>query len=125
MGEENNLRIRIYGTRASLEWNQERPNTLTLRSAEGPDQVLRKGCSYLEEAAKRHTLLPPGHPEGYLEAFASIYRNVKRTIAARLEGREPEAMDGDFPTVEDGLRGVRFIHKAVESGRRRSWVQMD
>jgi predicted dehydrogenase len=124
-GEENNLRIRVYGTKAALEWHQEEPNHLWFRTNEGPAQLYRRGNGYLCEAARRATRLPAGHPEAFIEAFANIYMNVTDTIRAKLEGREPTALELDFPTVVDGARGLAFIESAVESGQSdQKWYPM-
>jgi len=122
VGEENNLKIRVYGTEASIEWHQEHPNYLYFRPASGPEEVLKRGNGYLSDAAKHHSRLPSGHPEAFLEAFANIYVNAARTIAAKLAGVKPGPFDTDFPTVQDGAVGVHFIHKAVESGQKKGWV---
>jgi predicted dehydrogenase len=122
VGDENNLRIRVYGTRASLEWKQEHPNWLHVRGHEIPERVLKRGNPYLSDAAAHNTRLPWGHPEAFIEAFANIYVNAGRTIAAKLAGEAPGPFDTDFPTVHDGAIGVHFIHAAVRSGRERAWV---
>jgi predicted dehydrogenase len=122
IGEENNLNIRIHGTEGSLQWFQEHPNHLYFRTADGPEYVYKRGNDYLADVAKHNTRLPAGHPEAFLEAFANIYLNAGRTIAARLAGEAPGAYDTDFPTVQDGAYGVHFILTALESGRRRGWV---
>jgi predicted dehydrogenase len=121
-GEENNLKIRVYGEKASLEWHQENPNYLYVRYGDGPEQVYKRGNGYLSEAARHHSRLPSGHPEAFIEAFANIYLNAGRTISARLAGEQPGTFDLDFPTVQDGAVGVHFIHKAIESGKKRQWV---
>jgi len=113
VGEENNLRIRVYGTEASLEWHQEEPNFLYVRYANGPTQVYKPGHPFLAPAAQHATRLPSGHPEAFIEAFANIYRNAMRTIAARIAGETPDPLDLDFPTVQDGAIGVHFILKAI------------
>jgi predicted dehydrogenase len=123
VGEENNLRIRIYGTEAALEWHQEHPNYLYVRYPDRPEEVFKRGNPYLTEAAAHFTRLPPGHPEAFIEAFANIYRSAARAIAARLSGEEADALDLDFPTVSDGARGVHFIHKVIESGSKASWIE--
>ena len=124
-GEENNLRIRVYGSKAALEWHQEEPNHLWFRTNEGPAQLYRRGNGYLCEAAQRATRLPAGHPEAFIEAFANIYMNATDTIRAKLEGREPTALELDFPTVVDGARGLAFIESAVESGKSdQKWYPM-
>ena len=116
-GEENDLRIRIYGTEGGLEWRQEEPNYLYHRPADEPERVLKRGNGYLYEEAKRASRLPPGHPEAFFEAFANVYKGVAATIRARQEQVEPDELPWDFPTVYDGARGVHFIEKTVESGR--------
>lgn len=124
LGEENRLAIRVYGTDASLEWRQEEPNFLYVRHADRPVEVYKPGHSFLSAAATHATRLPPGHPEAFLEAFANVYANAIRTIAARGAGAAPSALDADFPTVHDGALGVRFILGAVHSGQRREWVDL-
>lgn len=122
VGEENNLRIRIYGEKAALEWHQEEPNYLYVRYPDRPEQVYKRGNDYLAPAARRASRLPSGHPEAFIEAFANIYLNFARTLKAHLAGEKPDPLDLDFPTVQDGARGVHFILTALESGRRRAWV---
>ena len=122
IGEENNLRIRVYGTKASLEWHQENPNYLYVKYPDGPEKVYKRGNDYLSEIAQHNTRIPFGHPEAFIEAFANIYVNAGRTIAAKIAGEEPGEFDTDFPTVQDGARGVHFIHAAVRSGNERAWV---
>ncbi|HWG85390.1 MAG TPA: Gfo/Idh/MocA family oxidoreductase [Deinococcales bacterium] len=116
-GEENDLRIRIYGTKGALRWHQEDPNALEYRPLDGPYQVLTRGQGYLVDAAKNATRTPTGHPEAFLEAFANVYLGAMEAMRARAEGREaaPDALD--YPTVLDGARGVHFIEKTVESAR--------
>jgi predicted dehydrogenase len=124
LGEENRLSLRVYGTDASLEWHQEEPNRLVVRRADGPMQMYKPGHPFLAPAAQHATRLPSGHPEAFLEAFANVYANAMRTIAARLAGEKPDPLDLDFPTVEDGLAGVRFIRAAVASGQRADWLDL-
>jgi predicted dehydrogenase len=121
-GEENALRVRVYGTEAGLDWRQEDPNYLHLLYGDRPESVYKRGNEYLEPIARHNTRLPSGHPEGFIEAFANIYRNVGRTISARASGEQPGEFDLDFPGVQDGARGVHFIHRAIASGRKRDWV---
>jgi len=116
-GEENALSISVWGDRAGLQWRQELPNVLTYRPKGEPAQALTRGSDGLCEPAQRATRLPAGHPEGFIEAFANLYCNVTDTMRARLIGREPTALERDFPTVRDGARGVRFIEKVVESSK--------
>ncbi len=108
-GVENDLRLRVFGTLGSIEWRQENPNQLAHLPIDGPKRILTRGSPWLCEAAKKATRLPPGHPEAFIEAFANVYLGVIEAI------RQPGA--GDYPTVHDGARGVRFIEKAVESAR--------
>ncbi len=123
VGEENNLNIRVYGTKGSLQWFQQEPNSLYVRWLDQPMQVLRTGVGELYPEAQAHTRAPAGHPEGYLEAFANIYRNFALCLQARLEGREPDPLYTDFPTVDDGVRGMQFIYKVVESSNsERKWT---
>lgn len=114
-GEENNLNIRIYGEKGGLEWRQMEPNTLLVKWLDQPTQILRTGVGELSAVAQGHTRLPGGHPEGYLEAFANIYRNFAHCVRARLNGERPDELYTDFPTVRDGLRGMRFIERVVAS----------
>src|ERR671912_460256 len=116
-GEENDLRVRIYGTEGGLEWRQEEPNYLYHRPAEEPERVLKRGNDYLCEEAKKASRLPAGHPEGFIEAFANVYMNVVASIRAKREQVEPDGLPWDFPTHYEGARGVHFIEKTVESSR--------
>ncbi|MBV8900572.1 MAG: gfo/Idh/MocA family oxidoreductase, partial [Verrucomicrobia bacterium] len=115
-GEENNLVIRVYGTKASLEWHQEHPNELIVKYQDAPRQTLRRGNGYLSDTAKRFTRLPAGHPEAFIEAFANIYREAARAIEAEVAG-QPVPADVDFPTVDDGVTGMAFIETAVKSAK--------
>ncbi len=122
VGEENNLNIRVHGEMGSLQWFQEHPNWLYYRDLDGPEQVFKRGNEYLSAAAQHSSRLPSGHPEAFLEAFANIYLNAGRTIVAHEAGEAPAQQDLDFPGVQDGARGVHFILTALESGKRREWV---
>jgi predicted dehydrogenase len=115
-GEENAIRIRVYGEKGGLEWLQHEPNTLIVKWIDQPTQIYRTGTAWMNEAAVANTRTPGGHPEGYLEAFANIYRNFSWTLMARLDGREPKPEWLDYPGVEDGIRGMQFIDLVVESG---------
>jgi predicted dehydrogenase len=115
VGEENNLRIRVWGTKAALSWVQENPNYLHIYSNDGPEQVYKRGNGYNVAAAAAATRLPTGHPEGYFEAFGNIYKNLTDAIRARLSGVAPSEIALDFPGPVEGARGVYFIHKVVES----------
>lgn len=123
-GEENNLRIRVYGEKGGFEWSQMEPNTLTVRWGDKPVEVYRTGSYNLYPEATAHTRIPAGHPEGYLEAFANIYRNVAKCIQARLAGSEVDPVYQDFPSIDDGVRGMEFIYKVIESGKSdQKWIK--
>ncbi len=125
VGEENNLYIRVYGTKAGLEWHQQEPNTLLVKWIDKPMEVLRTGGANLCPAAAAGSRVPAGHPEGYLEAFGNIYRNFAFCIQAIVAGKKPNPMHLDFPTVEDGVRGMKFIEKVIESGKsKQKWIRM-
>src|SRR5689334_5490793 len=124
LGEENRLSLRVYGTEGSLEWRQQEPNVLIVRHADAPMEVYTPGHAFLSPEARHATRLPSGHPEAFFEAFANVYANAMRSIGARLAGEEPDPLDLDFPTVEDGLAGVRFILGAVKSGERADWLAL-
>ncbi|CAM2948297.1 Gfo/Idh/MocA family protein [Rariglobus hedericola] len=116
VGEENNLSLRVYGTKAGLEWKQEHPNQLVVKYADKPTEVWGRAQGYNAPAANSATRTPPGHPEGYLEAFANIYREAFRAISAEVSGlRQPK--DLDFPTIEDGIEGMAFIETVVKSSK--------
>lgn len=121
-GEENNLSIRVYGTKAGLEWHQMEPNTLIFKPDGQPQQILRTNLGYMSDASKALSRLPAGHPEGFYEAFANIYKLAIADIRRVEAGEEPQ---GGYPTVYDGLRGLRFIVKAVESSQKGAvWVDL-
>jgi len=118
-GEENALKIRVYGEKGGLEWAQMEPNTLIVKWLDAPTQILRAGSNYgdrLSSYATSNCRTPGGHPEGYLEAFANIYRNFATTLNAKLNGTTPSKEALDFPSVEDGIRGMAFIDNVVASG---------
>ncbi|MEN0003849.1 MAG: Gfo/Idh/MocA family oxidoreductase [Bacteroidota bacterium] len=124
-GEENALKIYVYGEKGGLEWHQMAPNSLKVRWLDRPMQVLRPGVGELYPEVAAHMRIPAGHPEGYLEAFANIYRNFALCVRARLEGTEVDPMYLDFPTVSDGVRGMVFIEKVVaSSGSSEKWTKM-
>ncbi len=117
VGEENGLNIRVWGETGGLEWHQQEPNTLIVKSLEGPATHYRTGVGALTPAALHAQRVPAGHPEGYLEAFANIYKNFAACVQARLAGTEPDPLSTDFPTVHDGLRGMVFVEKVVENSK--------
>jgi len=117
IGAANDLRIRVFGTDGSLDWRQEEPNELIHDALDQPRRVLRRGNAYLCAAAQKASRIPAGHPEGYLEAFANVYLGVFEAIRAAQSGAALGPLEGDYPTVEDGARGVRFIHATVRSAQ--------
>lgn len=116
-GEENDLTIKIYGEKGGLEWRQMEPNSLIIKWPDAPMQIYRTGGSYTYEISRKNTRVPAGHPEGYIEAFANIYRNFASTLLARIHDEEPSDVVTDFPTIEDGIRGMAFIENVVASSR--------
>jgi predicted dehydrogenase len=119
-GEENALKIRVYGENGGLEWAQQEPNTLTIRWIDKPAETLRAGSNYTawESAYATHNCRTPGgHPEGYLEAFGNLYRNFALTLSAKLNNEQPHAEWLDFPGVDDGIRGMAFIDNVVASSQ--------
>jgi len=126
-GEENALKIKMYGEKGGLEWAQQEPNTLLVKWLEQPMQVLRAGTNYtdrLSSFATHNCRTPGGHPEGYLEAFGNIYRNFALTLSARLEGNEPTKEMMDFPQVDEGIRGMAFIDTVVNSNESdKKWTE--
>jgi len=122
-GEENNLKIRVYGEYGGLEWSQHEPNTLILKWHDRPTEIYRTGVGDLYPEANAHRRIPAGHPEGYLEAFANIYRNFALAVIAKKEGRSQDPLY-DFPTVADGVRGMQFIESVIASGKSDTkWVK--
>jgi len=119
-GEENALKIRLYGEKGGLEWAQQEPNTLLVKWLDQPTQILRAGGNYgdrLSSFATANCRTPGGHPEGYLEAFGNIYRNFALTLSARIDGKEPTKEQMDYPKVDEGIRGMAFIDNVVASGQ--------
>ncbi len=124
-GEENNLILRVYCTNGAIKWVQENPNVLELYRYGEPKRILTRAAGYLSSAAAEATRLPPGHPEGYLEAFATIYAGVIEAIRRYIDGQPLKTEEYKFPTVYDGLRGMQFIYAAHESATKGSvWVDM-
>jgi len=116
-GNENALRVRIYGSKAGLSFSQEHPNQLWFTPLGGRPQLITRGGPATGAAAGRATRIPAGHPEGYLEGFAQLYRDMAEQIQARWEKRAPDPLACWVPTVEDGARGMKFIEAVVESSR--------
>lgn len=128
IGEENNLNIRVYGELGGLEWHQRFPNTMFVKWPDRPAEVYRTANGYLGASAKAATRTPPAHPEGYLEAFANIYKNFANHIRARLEGRKlaPDDPALDYPKIADGVRGMAFIEAVVKSSKANArWTRLD
>ena len=126
IGCENDLRLRVFGDRGSLDWRQEDPNQLVHAPLDGPRVLLTRNSPWLSDAAKRACRLPAGHPEGFIEAFANLYLGVAADIRSRIEhGRAAPAELAEYPRVEDGARGVRFIEKTVASAASaQKWTAM-
>lgn len=125
-GEENNFKIRVYGDKGGLEWQQEDLNSLKLKWLDKPTEILRAGTSYLGSYAAHNTRTPAGHPEGYIEAFANHYRNFTLCVQAKMEGIEPKEEWLDFPGVGDGVRGMAFIQNVIKSSEsKEKWVPFE
>uniref|UniRef100_UPI0035A93F1C Gfo/Idh/MocA family protein n=1 Tax=Mesorhizobium sp. LHD-90 TaxID=3071414 RepID=UPI0035A93F1C len=115
LGSSNGVRLRVFGEKASLTWFQEQPNELVHAKLNGRTEIIKRGADDLSESAKARTRTPPGHPEGYLEAFANLYAGFAEAIRARSEDREPSVIGRDIPTAYDGLKGVAFVDAVVDS----------
>ena len=125
-GEENELKIRVYGENGGLEWLQSEPNTLTVKQNDQPKQLRRAGTnhSYLSEHARLHCRIPGGHPEGYIEAMANLYRNFAASVQA-FENKTAQNPLLDYPTIDDGIRGMKFIETVIASGKENAaWKQL-
>ena len=117
-GRENGLRLRVFGTKGALEWNQEHPNDLRVTGSDGSVRTIRTATGACGEPSLSLARTPPGHPEGYLEAFANIYSAFARAIRG-----EDEKLKEPFPGIVDGVRGIRFIAAALESSTDNRWVE--
>ncbi|YCM44877.1 Gfo/Idh/MocA family oxidoreductase [Verrucomicrobiaceae bacterium 227] len=125
-GDENNLNIRVYGTKASLEWHQEDPNDLIVKYANAPRKTYRRGNDYLGAAAQANSRTPFAHPEGFIEAFANVYLAAAAAIADKIDGKPAPEGGYDFPTVQDGVVGMAFIKACVESSQNNAaWTKLD
>jgi predicted dehydrogenase len=120
-GERNGLRLRVYGEKGSIEWRQEDPNRLSVKWLDGPEEIRHAGGGYLGRDARAVTRLPGGHPEGYIEAFAVLYREFADGLIAWRQDPS-QAMPVTLPGIQAGVRGMRFIERAIESSRTESWV---
>lgn len=126
VGEENNLNIRVYGEKGGIEWHQREPNTMLVKWLDKPMEVYRTANGYLGSNAAAAARTPPAHPEGYLEAFANIYKNFANHIRARINGSEPDAVAQDYPRIEDGIRGMAFIEAVVASSKNNAaWTKLN
>ena len=124
-GVENDLRLQVSGTLGTIAWRQEEPNQLVFSPVDGPRQILTRGSPWLCESARRASRLPAGHPEAFIEAFANVYLGVAADIRAHAAGAKADPLAADYPRIEDGARGVRFIEKVVESARsERKWTAL-
>ena len=124
IGGENDIRLRVFGTKGSIAWYQENPNYLIYDQLGKPRQTLARGNDYLVPAAKKASRIPAGHPEAFLEAFANVYLGAAEAIRAKQSGKRLRKLEGDFPTVYDGARGVHFIEKTVESSKsKQKWTK--
>ena len=123
-GEDNNIRIRIYGEKGGMEWQQDDANSLQVKWLHKPMEIYKTGAAYLSLAAKHNTRIPPGHPEGYLEAFANHYRNFALTIKAVINHKKTKPEWLDFPSIDEGIRGMAFIENVVASAKtKEKWFQ--
>ena len=124
-GEENNLNIRVYGEKGGLEWRQEEPNTMIMKWLGKPKEIVRAGQAYLSDEAKAFTRTPAGHPEGYLEAFANIYRAFTKAVRDFQPGKKIDVAKYDFPGVDDGVHGMSFVQTVVESHKSdQKWTKL-
>lgn len=124
VGEENNFAIRVYGEKGSLEWHQENPNELITRWLDEPKMIFTPNGNDVYPLSLEASRIPAGHPEGYLEAFANVYKNFAKHLNALNIGKEIK--NPDYPSVSDGIRGVQFIHAAVKSDKENAaWVQLN
>lgn len=126
IGNDNSLKVRIFGSKGSLEWKQENPNYLKFTKLNEAPQILSRGHEYLGDEAQANTRIPAGHPEGYFEAFANVYSNFAAAVQAKKDKGSINPDDFDYPKLEEGLRGVKFVKKCVESSKMDSkWVDFN
>ena len=125
VGQENSLRLRIYGERGGMEWRQEEPNTLVVHRLDRPTEIRRTATDFVGAAASANARLPAGHPEGYIEGFANIYNSFADALSQVLEGNDVDESKVDYPNVHDGVRGMAFLEAVVGSSNSdRKWVQV-
>ncbi len=123
IGRENDLSIRVFGEKGSIEWHQLEPNSLIVDWLDKPREILRTSTGFVGKYAAGNTRLPAGHPEGFLEAFANIYNNFAMALEQVLEGKKIREPDFDYPNVHDGVRGMAFLEAVVKSAKAKStWV---
>ena len=123
-GDENDLNIRVYGTKRSLEWHQEEPNDLIVKDARSPRQIYRRGNDYVTGAAADNTRIPFGHPEGFIEAFANVYNAAAVAIRDECAGKFPRKSGYDYPDIRDGIIGMAFIETVVKSSKsKEKWIK--
>lgn len=123
VGEENALNIRVYGEKGSLEWHQQEPNTLLVHWLDKPAEIRRTSTGFVGANAAANTRLPAGHTEGFIEAFANLYRNFASTLVRRMEGEKTAT--GDFPNVQDGVRGMEFLEAVIKSSKSdKKWTKV-
>ncbi len=121
-GEGNGLRLRVYGEKGSIDWRQEDPNRLRVKWLDGPEEIRHASGGYLSEDARSVTRLPGGHPEGYLEAFAVLYREFAGALRVWKQSRKAE-LPPTLPGIEAGVRGMRFIDRAITSSSKAGWIE--
>ena len=125
-GEENAIKVRVYGEKGGVSWTQRDPNTLTITWGEKPHEIYRTGTGYVSEAAAANSRTPAGHPEGYLEAFANIYRNFVMHLRAHAAGKEHNFEIYDYPQIEDGVHGMSLVDAVVESTEKWNiWIEVE
>ena len=123
-GDENNVKIRVYGEKGGLEWQQDIANTLLVKWLDKPAEIMRTGGGYVSSFASHNTRTPAGHPEGYLEAFANLYRNFALSIKADMAGKTPTPEELDYPGIEEGVRGMAFVENVTASGKSdKKWTE--
>ncbi|MDA9723485.1 Gfo/Idh/MocA family oxidoreductase [Candidatus Pelagibacter sp.] len=126
VGNENNLKIRIYGENAGIEWRQEDPNYLSYTKFGSPAQNITRGSNITSDEAKNVTRIPQGHPEGYLEGFANIYSDVYKELSANIDRQEYDKSKNCYPTIDDGIDGMKFIENVIKSSKNNSkWIQFN
>jgi predicted dehydrogenase len=125
-GEENNIKVRVYGEKGGVEWQQQDANSLLLKWLDKPAELWRAGTGYLSSVAQHNSRTPAGHPEGYLEAFANHYRNFSLCVIAKMNNEDPKKEWLDFPGIKDGVRGMAFIEAVIKSGKsEEKWVKIE